>query len=360
MRYESNLYRLSDGEAAPEGRKSDTVSETGLGLKFDRVYGRQHLLADLDFVSARYAIHKDLNHDSPDALLSWDWALGNRWSGVLSYLYRESLTGFDEAGGTTPSLNQYSRAQATADYWFHPSWAVGLGFAHTRNRFDGFERDVAEYDADTVDANLTYRPATGNRLVLTLRDTEGQYPNRPAVEESIRDYRQQEVRLGGDWQLTGATRLSGFIGRTRVDYRLAPDRDFTGTIGRLAVIWEPTVKTSLTAAVRREIGAQQDLAANYAVTEAISVSPRWKVSDKVTLGAGMEWRRRDFRGEPLGGDSTQARPTDRSRRYGLTAEYKPLRALSVALGLQRQVRDGSNQVGGYAANIADLSLHFQF
>ncbi|MCK9986467.1 MAG: hypothetical protein AzoDbin1_02939 [Azoarcus sp.] len=362
IRYESNLFRLADDERAPENKAHDTVSETGIGMKFDRHYGRQRLLADLNLVSARYAIHGDLDHDRPDAKLAWEWGLGDRWSGELSHAYRETLTGFDEAGGTRRNMNAYTRTHASADYWWHPRWAVGMGFAHTRSRFERSDADVAEFDADTVDVNLIYRPPTGNRVVLTLRDTEGEYPDRPEVAGSIRDYRQQEVRLGGEWRLSGATRVSGFIGRTRVSYRLAPERDFTGTIGRIGVVWDATAKTSVELSVRREIGARQDLAANYAVTEAVRLVPKWEVTDKVTLGAGLEWRRRDYRGDPelLGGGVVRERPADNSYRYGLTAEYRPLRALSFAFGVQRQVRDGSRSLSGYSANTADVSMRFRF
>ncbi|MCC4116423.1 outer membrane beta-barrel protein [Aromatoleum toluclasticum] len=362
IRYESNLFRLDDGERAPENKAHDTVSETGVGMKFDRRYGRQRFLADLNLVSARYAIHNDLDHDRPDAGLAWDWQLGDRWSGELGHAYRETLTPFDEAGGTERNMNAYTRSHVSADFWWHPRWAVGAGFAHARSRFDRDDADLAEFDADTVDLNLTYRPPTGNRAVLTLRDTDGEYVNRPAVPGSIRDYRQQEVRLGGEWRLSGATRVSGFIGRTRVEYRLAPERDFRGTVGRVGLVWDTTAKTSVDLSVRREIGAQQDLVANYAVTEAVRLAPKWNVTEKVSLGAGLEWRRRDYRGDPelvrTGG--AREKPTDSSYRYGLHAEYRPQRALSFAFSVQRQERDGSRSLGGYSANTADLSMRFRF
>ena len=147
-----------------------------------------------------------------------------------------------------------------------------------------------------------------------------------------------------------------------MSYRLAPERDFTGTIGRIGVVWDATAKTSVELSVRREIGARQDLAANYAVTEAVRLAPKWEVTDKVTLGAGLEWRRRDYRGDPelLGAGVVRERPADNSYRYGLNAEYRPLRALSFAFGLQRQVREGSRSLSGYSANTADVSVRFRF
>ena len=362
FRHESNLFRVADESAAPDGKQYDRISETTVGLKFDRTYGRQHIFADLSLLSERFDVHSKLNHDSPDIRLGLGWELGNRWSGVVSHSYQESLIGFDETAARERNLNTYERSLATADFWWHPRWATGVGVARTRNRFDQDELAQSEFESHSVEANLTYRPPTGNRVILTLRDTDGEYPNRPAVAGSIREYRQREVRLGGEWQLTGATGLTGFIGRTRVEYEHAPDRDFSGTIGRISVLWRPTVKTSVEATVRREVGAQQDRTTNYAIVDAVTLSPRWLVTEKVAVGAGLEWRRRDFRGEPLlpGLEPIRGKAAERSHRYRLYAEYRPMRALTLELNLQRQVRRGSNSFSGYSANIAEVSANFEF
>lgn len=361
FRYESNLYRLESGAEAPGGTRHDTVSETGAALMFDRRYGRQRLLGELGVTSARYAEHDELDHDRRDAGLAWQWALGNRWSGVLGHQYRERLTSFDETSGFTRNMNAYARSTLSADYWWHPRWATGASVQRTRSRFDREDSDAAEFDANTIDLNLTYRPPTGNKAILTLRETDGQYVNRPAVEGSIRDYRQQELRLSGEWQLTGATKLSGFIGQTRVEYRFAPNRDFTGTIGRLGVLWSPTVKTSFALGVRREIGAQQDAAANYAVTEAVSLLPKWVASDKLTLSLPAEWRRRDYGGDPeFPGQPGAARGTERSYRYGLALEYRPIRALGLHLGVHHLERLSAQRVRPYSDDIVELSAQFRF
>ncbi|NMG35878.1 outer membrane beta-barrel protein [Azoarcus sp. TTM-91] len=362
FRYEDNLYRLSDEAEVPRGTRHDTISTTGVGLRFDHEYSRQRLRADVGLTSSRYQEHGDLDHDSPDARFYWDWQLGNRWSGLVSHMYRESMTGFDEVRGSELNINTYVRSAATADFWWHPRWATGVGFAHTKSRFDEENSRIGDFDADTVDFNLTYRPPTENRVIFTVRETSGRYPNRPAEAGSIRDYEQHEIRLGGEWQLTGATRVSGFLGRTRLEYRFAPNRDFTGTTGRLGVDWKATAKSSVSLSIRREVGAQQDVAANYAITEAVVLAPKWALTDKMTLGAGLEWRRRDYGGDPQlqASNVVASRDADSSRRYGLSLEYKPMRALSFLLTVQRQKRNASEVLNRYDANSGALSMRFLF
>lgn len=362
FRYEDNLYRLSDGAEAPRGTRHDTISTSGVGLRFDQEYSRQRLRAEVGLTSSRYMEHSDLDHDSPDVRLYWDWQVGNRWSGLVSHMYRESMTGFDEVRGSELNINTYVRSAATADFWWHPRWATGVGFARTKSRFDEENSRIGDFDANTVDFNLTYRPPTENRVVLTVRETTGRYPNRAAEAGSIRDYEQHEVRLGSEWQLTGATRVSGFVGRTRLEYRFAPNRDFVGTTGRLGIDWKATAKTSVSLSVRREVGAQQDVAANYAITEAVVLAPKWALTDKMILGAGLEWRRRDYGGDPQLQTSNivASRDADSSHRYGLSLEYKPLRALTFLLTLQKQKRNASEVLNRYEASSAALSMRFLF
>lgn len=362
LSYDNNLYRLPDGFAAPGGDRHDVVSVTRAGLLFDRSYSRQRLRADLSMSRSRYAVHGDLDYDSPDARLNWGWQLGNRLSGTVGYEYRETLAGFDDYGDTRRNINTYSRAFASADYWLHPDWAVGLGYGKSNSRFDRDTQINSEFESRSLDFNLTYRPASGNRVVLTLRDTDGLYPGRNRNPGSIREYRQQEARLNMHWQLTGISKISGYIGQTRRSYEFAPNRDFSGTTGRLAFDWAPTVKTAISLSVRREIGAEEDLLANYALTDVVSLASTWQLTSKVTLGANWERRQRDYGGDPqlvivIGSVPDR---NDVTQRYGLNLNYQPERALTLALSYVHQNRDASTALREYESDAIYLSGSFRF
>lgn len=359
--YEDNLYRLADGASAPEGQRDDTISLTSLGLSFDREYSRQRLRADVDLSHAAYAAHDNLDYTAPDVSVAWDWRLGNHWSGTFSHAYAESLAGFEDVAGTDQVIRLRTRSGVSANYWWHPDWAIGVGMSRVQNRYQDNARPASENDTRAVDLNLTYRPATGNRVVLTLRQTDGRYPNRPAVAGSIREYTQRDGRIAGDWRLTGALRLSGDVGFTERRYDLAPSRDFTGVTGRVAANWQPTAKTSVELSWRREIGAEEDLVSNYAVTRVLRLAPRWAITDKMSLGGFIERSSRDYGGDPeLGFDGLVPVRDDTSRRYGLTLSYQPIRALSLSLGVQHQRRSSDIASREYEADSAWVSGTFIF
>lgn len=347
VRYDSNIYRLPDGAAAPKGQRSDWVGVTGVGLSFDRTYSLQRLYADIQIDRTYHAVHKALDYTGGKADLRWDWALGRHWTGQLGHLHREVSTADDDFIGASESINVFRRSNASADFWWHPDWAIGGGASRVSSRFRDGERPLSEYDADVVDLNLTYRPRSGNRVTLSWRDTDGRYPNRPAVAGSLREYRQRELRLGADWQATGKLRVSGYLGRTERSYEFAPERDFEGTTGRVTFNWLATGKTSVDLSLRREIGAEEDVVASFAVTEAVLLRSRWWITDKVALGVEGEARRRDFDGA--------ADRDERSYRYGLSVLYRPLRSATFSFALYRTLRQADvafREFDGYVGRLA--------
>lgn len=359
---DDNLYRLPSGVPAPKDKRSDIIGVTTLVGDFDRRYSRQRLRADLGLTHAAYSTHSDLDYTVPAVRLAWDWQLGNHWSGVLRRDYVETPAGFEDTIGTEQLIRERNLTAASANYWWHPDWATGLGASSVRNTYRDDARPSSDSDVDDIDLNLTYRPASGNRVVFTLRDTDGRYPGRPAVQDSIRDYEQQDVRTRGEWRLTDATRVVGDIGYTWRSYDLAPNRDFDGITGRVQVQWQPSYKTAFELSWRREIGAEEDLVANYAVTSALVFAPSWRISEKLRLGARLERSTRDFGGDPELGVSADEVPSrdDRTTRYGLTLDYSPIRSVQLGLGAEHQQRRSQLRLREYDATTVWVSGRFSF
>ncbi|MCL1824873.1 MAG: outer membrane beta-barrel protein [Betaproteobacteria bacterium] len=353
--HDSNLYRLPDelrlGQSVPKGKRSDSFSETRVGVNFDKEYSRQSFHAGLAVDRIIYRTHSDLNNTSPDARLRWDWRIGDRWSGVLGYSWNESRVNFDNTYNEQKRImRRIGRANASADFWWHPNWATGFAFSDVRNDYSSGARPLDKYDAQEASLNFTYRPSTGNRIVLSLRAEDGQYPNRQKKEEllvgesSLRDWERRDVRLSGSWRLTGVTQVSGYAGYTQRKYDLAPDRDFSGFTGSLAFKWTPTGKAIIDLSWRREIGADEDSVSNYAVTQVWAFRPTWVVTSKVRLGASYEYRHRSYDRDPevlLLNNPESAKTTS----YGVNLQYLPTSYANIALGYRHQKRDAKE--GGF-------------
>lgn len=360
--YDSNLYRVGEGRTGPNGKKHDNVTTTSAGLRFNQTYSRQRLSAALGMKRNRYSVNSNLDHTAHDARAAWDWELGKRWSGRFSYDDIEQLAAFDDFVDTERSINTYRRMAGEARFKWHPSWSVGLGIDDATNRFTGVTRRGSEFDARTTILSFNWHPRSGNRLGVSYHDTDGTYINRPSAPGSTRDYRQREVRLNTLWQMTGAIRMSGYVGQTRRTHDLAPNRDFRGATGRIEFDWEATGKLGVNLALRRELGSEEDLVATFAVTDAVRLRPTWKLTDKITLGAEYQRWTRDFRGDTGLGVPPGDRPSrnDVTQRYGLSLDYKPIDALTIMLMLRHQERSARTASREYDADSASVSVRFTF
>jgi exopolysaccharide biosynthesis operon protein EpsL len=372
---DSNLYRLPSDfpkSAVPKGKRSDNFSVTRAGVNFDSDRSRQAFHAGLSASQTLYSTHSKFNNTSGNARLRWDWRAGDRWSGVLGYSYSESSVGFDETYHHSSNrverdriIRQFSRANVSADFWWHPNWATGVGFSDIRNDYRNKARPYDKYDMQEASLNFTYRPSTGNRIVLSLRAEEGQYSNRKKKEElrpgetSMRDWEQRDARLSAHWQVTGVTHLNGYAGYTQRKYDLAPNRDFSGVIGKIGFRWVPTGKAIIELAWRREIGADQDAVSNYAVTQGWSLHPTWVVTSKIRLGASFEYLNRDYGGDP--GYGVVDIPRDSTTKsYGVNFQYLPVPNANITLGFRSDRRDAERVFYNYRAQTMWLSGSFTF
>jgi len=374
--HDSNLRRMADDEyftsrglEAPE-KRSDSYSVTRAGVNFDTEVSRQAFQAGLSLGRTQYSSNSNFSNTSWDGRLNWDWRIGDRWSGVFGYSHSETSLPFDDVVVRREEgkvMRQLGRFNARADFWWHPDWATGFGYSDVRSSYNSNRYNLDKYDAQTASLNLTYRPSTGNRIVLGYIFEEGQYPNRKKKEElgsgqtSMRDWERRDVRLSGQWRLTGVTQLNGYVGHTKRKYDLAPNRDFSGFTGSIGFRWVPTGKAIVELSWRREIGADQDSISNYAVSDAWTIRPTWVVTSKIRLGASYAYLKRDYRGDPDPEVAGVSNPRDgKTHTYGVNFQYMPVPSANITLGYQDSKRDARDKYYKYNARTVWLSGSMTF
>ena len=356
VRWEDNVFRLADGEQPREGEsKSDRVSRTAAGLSFDHMYSLQRVMAAFDVVRRSYAEHDELDSTTRSGLLRWDWATGKQWTGTAQLLQREAPRSFDDVDRRIRSINTLQRAGLSADYWLHPDWSILAGAEQTRSRYSDSRSSASEYDETAVEAGVGYQPKSGNRLSLVLRHADGEYPNRTVTTTRDPEYTQRDVRLRGDWVLTGISKLSGYLGYTDREYSTVSNLDFSGPTGRIAFDWSPTGKLSFQVVARREIGSEYEVLDNYVLTRGVGLEATWTATDKLALIARGERLRRDH-----GDTSLSSLGKDRRRTYGLRLDYEALRTVTLSASATRVERYSADSAFDYDANIFGVDLKLEF
>lgn len=371
--FDSNLFRLPDGvhpSAAATGvtdpPRSETYFNTYAGVGFDKSYSRQHLHADFTFTHYAHQTYKYLGFNGISGRAAWDWAIGDRWNGTLSYDRAQTPSNDATQTGFRTSYQLYERTAADANYWWHPDWSVGAGLARVSSNYNNSVNTVSAYDADVADVRVTYRPSSGNQIRLLVRRKDGNYPNRVLSPTGFlaQSYTQDDYEADAKWVLDGHSRVSGRVGYSRVRYGALAlgSRDFDGPTARLVYDWTPTGKTTVSLVLRSEIGPepQDNLNASFVATSAASIAASSALSPKISVRGFAEWRKRELGGEAGASDSVLRNPSY-THYYSLTGTWTPERSLLFSVTLGHETRRGNNPAyPNYDDNTVSANLQFLF
>lgn len=376
VRYDDNLFRLSDGANTEAqlgtSQRSDTIFSTYAGVTFDKLISRQVLHADLQLNNNRYNKFSALDYNGRQLGAGWDWQLGNHWKGILNFTQQRTQVDFGALSaadrGPRKSVSTNSRFDAGGDFWFHPNYSVGGAFARTTLRFDDELRRANEYSANSYEVNGKFQPRTGNLIGIAYRITNGDYPNREpvtnpdgSIQQINNSFKQSDAEVNGNWQLTGQSKVSGRLGYTRREQDQLPARDFSGVTWRLAYDWMLEGKTSVSVVMRREIGATEDIDASYVVSEGISVAPTWYATSKISVSGSAGWTKRSYAGDSgtaVGAGVSQRE--DKVKFLGVAANYAALQSLKFGLGFRHETRDSNRPGIPYTDNQTYGSAQFSF
>ncbi len=362
FRYDDNLFRLADGASPADGGERDEgISVTRVGARYAQTHSLQRINASVGASFAAFQDRNRLDYSVKRAAAAWNWAVGRRWTGMLEFDYDEVPRDFADFAGANDevSINDRSTIGVSASYWFHPDWAVSAGVEHYDSSFSDPGSRAAAYEEMIYDGGVTVRTGSGNQLSLTGRFTDGRYPNRVATATLDDGYRQTEIRLTGEWRLTGTSTASGFIGFTEREYDRLDVKDFSGPTGRLQYDWDIGGKTSLSTVARREIGAREDLDNNFIVVTALAITPTWKPTERIRVSGSWEIKDRDFGGDP-GFLATTIDPDDVTRSWRASVAYEPFDNVNLALSHRYASRTAEVDSSEFRANVTELLMRVLF
>ncbi len=336
------------------GQQHDFISTTALRAGFDKHFGDQRLFLLAAPSIVRYASIDQLNYVGEDFLADWSGHLATNGHYGLNYEHTKVAT--DPADQLVPTGNRATRDQVGADLAVPtgPHWqAVTTWHAdHTRNS------STTEQGGDNAgwagDAGVSYVPVTGNNVDLRYRHSHYNYPNVIPSQLADNTYTQNEIELSGNWQLSEPSQFEGRTSYVRRHHDNFPERDFSGWIGSLTYLWKPTVATSTSVRVFRDIGAVTDSSASYAKTFGISLEPNWEATQKITFGSLLEWQRRSY-----DGFSVLFRPAERTTKLGVNARYMATRNWQFALSVSDEHRHSSDATRVYSDVISSIAAEYK-
>jgi len=359
--YDSNLFRLSEGEIAAASQAfSETTDQYGVlsaGLNVDWQPGRQRVLASASLSQTRFSRYSSQDNDGYDYQLRWNWQLGNHWSGQVGATNSQSQSQYSDVQvGLVANEVTRDRQFASANWLFHPRWQIGLDVGQSDVANSAPLQLTSDYEDKTEGATLTYITPKGSRLSGQLRKVDAEYPNR-VLGRIDNSYSQTEYNFLGDWRSTGKLTARGRLGYVQRDYPTVSARSYAGWNGRVSADYSIGGKTQLNGALYREIGNSDDSNATYSLNTGTSLGAAWLLTDKIILRANGSFENRDYQGDPgvvVGG----TKRNEDTLSGSLSASYTPVRQATIDLGVQAGRRDSNLFVNNISVN--SYSFHAVF
>ena len=357
--YIDNLFRVSDSTEVQTSTGTPLASDTEYtaqgGVRLDWLLGRQRFLADLSINYNHYDQFDFLDYTGGDAYASWRWGWGDFWNGELGYNFRRAQASFAELVpinrdiNTLLELETRNQVFAYVERKLDPRWRLRFGGDWADSEFR--IRTQRDRTRTSGSLGLFYYSQADNSIGLQGIFKSVDFPiNEQSTTGPINnDYFEADVHVVVDWAVTSLSQVQLRAGYVRRDQTDQPELDFSGGAARLNYIWRPTSKTWLTLSGWHELTDVMFDATNYAVTDGVSIEPRWFITKKLILRLSGAYEHRDFRGaDPTSG--IESGNKEELFRYGVSLQYDVLRNLRIYLDYKNEERSSTQFSRNYDAN----------
>ena len=352
VEHETNALRVPSG-ANP---RSDELAILGVGFKFNRRYGLQRIRADIEANTFRYRDQSDLDFNTINYALAWDWQFTPRFHGIVSAdrkQYREVTT--DPVALVNRVGRRTERAEiAEGIFDVTAAWRLLAGVAHTQSSSSQPNPWDASPSVRSARVGVGYELPSRTSVFARFRRGDGEYSNLPG---GANDFRENEAELVVNWPVTAKTSVEGRLGHIERDHSGATQRDFSGMIGNANVRWEITGKTRLAAGVGRDLSAAGLDLGGHVEQNRFYIGPVWQATSQIAVHARFDHVTRDWKDVPAG--SPELGKEERVQLLSAGVDWEPRRWLTVS-GYVRGERLKSNLNQGYRSTTVGAALKAHF
>jgi exopolysaccharide biosynthesis operon protein EpsL len=364
--FDDNLFRLPDSE------KSDRILTTNAGIKINKPYSMQRFQVDATAVDNRYDNYSYLDYTAFNYRAAWLWQLTPDIKGTLSADQQQVLNSFAEFRNfnnqleTTRSIQTNQNRIFDFDARISGGWHLLGGVSELRSRNSISFNAVGDFVQTGANVGIKYVAPSENSIALVQRAYNGNYRGRALDVTNQLDtgFRHHETEAQLVWRLTGKSLIDAKLGYVDREHDNFSSRDYDGMTGRLAYNWQPTGKLGITTSVSRNLYSYQQAMNSYYVADTFAITPIWHVTEKTSLSMRYDFSHRDYRGAI---DPIAEHRKDNVQSLMLSADWKPLRTVTVTGALRHEMRSSSfnnpNAAGGdleYDANSATISAQLLF
>lgn len=351
---DDNIFRSADNE------EDETLTRLVAGIDTDWKLSRQHFLLTGIVNRTEYNDFDALDNTSLDGRATWNWQVGNLWSGKLGSRYLKEMSSFREAVTQNKEMRTRKVNFFEAGYQVHPDLRVSAVVDKTDVSYE--DRKRLDRDTTGMQLDILYRNTLNTKVGIRVRRAKNELNDSLVSGVPVsNDYDETTVSGLLFWEATGISAFEASLGYTDLSYDDLDDRDFQGASGRLTYFHRLTGKTSVNVAVWRETSSLRTEVSSYVLSKGISISPSWRATSKVTLNGLVSFSNDDFKGtnkvnQTLG----LPKRDDDIRLYRIFAKWDPRQFVSLTLGYANEERDSSDDVRDFDDQQIDFKVQVTY
>jgi len=249
--YDDNLFRQPEGYSLSSGgntlHRQDQIERLSAGVKGLWTLGRQSFELKAHGDENRFEQNDNLNNLSGNGAITWDWRVGNRWSGRLGADYGRALANFANNILLDKDLLTQRGSFAGASFELGPHW---IAHADVRWASTSHSAEVRRLDNSNIRTQKF-----GVELKLSSTDSVGwnyRHANANFAGDVVRNdenfdrrYDESSSVVWLKYALSGKTDINCEGGYLRRNYPNAVIGSFSGATGRVSMTKPPRAASAL-------------------------------------------------------------------------------------------------------------------
>jgi exopolysaccharide biosynthesis operon protein EpsL len=340
VEHDSNVLRVPSGS----NPQSDTAWTAGIGLKYNKRFGLQRVRADIEADRWRYQHHSDLNFNTVNYALAWDWSVTPRFHGTVSADRRQFREVTTDPTGATNLIGRRTERNELAEGVFEIDgpWRALTGVSHYRTESTRPGSWDASPDIRYAQVGVGYEASSGSSVTARVKRGDGDYhdPTFAGFAALDTDFRETAEELAFRWAYTGKTTVDGRVGHLKREHSGAPQLDFAGAVGGVNVSWDITGKTRLVGGWLHDLTATGLPTGGHVTSDRFFLAPVWHATAKTSFNLRYDHTKRDWKNiSPLAPFDAGRSETVKSLQAGV--DWQALRTIGLS-GYARQERLHSN------------------
>jgi exopolysaccharide biosynthesis operon protein EpsL len=337
---DSNVLRTSTGQIR------DTITQLGLGLRYNQRFSQQRVVVDAELSHFDYDKINN-KYNTLNYAAAWYWRFGNQFEGVASADRRQFR---DVTSGSTGLVNRRTERNELFEGGYRLGSAVRLlaGLQHTQSTSTDINSWDGNPNVNSVRVGASYELPSGSIATVRYRYGDGSFQTAAAT-----DFKDNELEGTFRWIVSPKTTVDARLAHLKREHEGAPGRDFSGMIGGATVGWEVTGKTRLMGGFARDLGSYIVGTTGHVSSDRWFIGPVYRPTVQTVVSLRYEQERRHWVG--VSGTPDAGR-TDKFDVLALGLDWQPRRFVGVAAQYRNEKRDSALPGFNYRANVLGLSL----